>query len=388
MPSINIAVAKRAQLTQESQIREASRYCDQFGAINLAQGLPDFPAPEMLKQAAVQAILADHNQYCDPWGLADLRQAIAQKMLREQHIGVDPDREVTVCCGATEGLNLALLSLIDPGDRVLLFEPFYENYLPNLITCGGIPEFVLLQPPHWQIDETILQQVFSKGIKAVILNTPANPTGKVWRYEELELLARYCLAYDVYVITDEIYEYIIYDGKHISMITVPGMRERTILVGGFSKTFCVTGWRLGYTIACPALTAAMRKLHDFLTICAPSPLQVAALTAMQFGSDYFVHLGKEYQHKRDLLFPALTEVGLRPFLPQGAYYIWADATAIAPDGEKAARYLAEYARIAAVPGKCFSNPDRSVVPYIRFCFAKKDSTLVTAVQNLLQLKNK
>lgn len=336
----------------------------------------------------MQAILADHNQYCDPWGLADLRQGIAQKMAREQNVVVDPDREVTVCCGATEGLNLALLSLIDPGDRVLVFEPFYENYLPNLITCGGIPEFFLLEPPHWQIDENTLQQAFRKGIKAVILNSPANPTGKVWRHAELELLARYCREYDVYVITDEIYEYIIYEGKHISMLSVPGMRERTIVVGGFSKTFCVTGWRLGYTIACPSLTTAMRKLHDFLTICAPAPLQVAALTALQFSPDYFANLGKEYRHKRDLLFPALEEIGLKPVLPQGAYYIWAETTAIAPDGDQAARYLAEHARIAAVPGKCFSNPDRSAVPYIRFCFAKKESTLTTAVHNLLQLKNK
>ncbi|MFN3360848.1 MAG: pyridoxal phosphate-dependent aminotransferase [Pseudanabaenaceae cyanobacterium] len=391
MPSTNTAVnrhsiAQRAQLTQESQIREASRYCDQFGAINLAQGLPDFPAPEALKQAAVEAILADHNQYCDPWGLADLRQGIAQKMAREQNVVVDPDREVTVCCGATEGLNLALLSLIDPGDRVLVFEPFYENYLPNLITCGGIPEFFLLEPPHWQIDENILQQVFRKGIKAVILNSPANPTGKVWRYEELEVLARYCQKYDAYVITDEIYEYIIYEGKHISMLSVPGMRERTIVVGGFSKTFCVTGWRLGYTIACATLTTAMRKLHDFLTICAPAPLQIAALTALQFSPDYFTNLGKEYRHKRDLLFPALAEIGLKPVLPQGAYYIWAETSAIAPDGDQAARYLAEQARIAAVPGKCFANPDRSVVPYIRFCFAKKESTLIAAIHNLLQLK--
>ncbi len=386
MKSINTAVAKRAQLTLESQIREASRYCDQFGAINLAQGLPDFPAPHDLKEAAVAAILADRNQYCDPWGLKELRMAIADKMAREQNIPIDPDREVTVCCGATEGLNLALLSLIDPGDRVLVFEPFYENYLPNLVTCNGVPEFVLLEPPHWQIDETKLRQAFQRGIKAVILNTPANPTGKVWSYAELKLLAQLCLEYNTYVITDEIYEYIIYSGQHISMMALPDMKDRTIVVNGFSKTFCVTGWRLGYTIASPMLTTAIRKIHDFLTICAPTPLQYAALTALNFQGEYFQTLGKDYQRKRDLLYPALEAIGLKPVLPQGAYYIWADGTAIDPDSAVAARRLAEVARIAAVPGRCFSRPDRDLVSGLRFCFAKKDSTLLQAVDYLTQAK--
>lgn len=386
MKLTNTAVAKRAELIQPSQIREASRYCEQFGAINLAQGLPDFAAPEILKQAAVQAILTDRNQYCDPWGLRELRESIAQKMEREQHVPIDPDREVTVCCGATEGLNLALLSLVNPGDRVLVFEPFYENYLPNLVTCGGMPEFVLLEPPHWHVDEMQLRQAFQKGIKVVILNSPANPTGKVWNYDELKLLAQLCLEYDAYVITDEIYEYIVYNGKHISMMALPGMKDRTIVVNGFSKTFCVTGWRLGYTIAAPVLTEAMRKIHDFLTICAPHPLQVAAVTAMNFAGDYFRNLAQDYRRKRDLLFPALEAIGLQPVLPQGAYYIWTDSRSIDRDGEVAARHLAQFAQIAAVPGKCFSCPDRDLVSGLRFCFAKKDSTLEQAVQNLAHFK--
>ncbi len=388
MKLTNIAVTKRAAQTQESQIREASRYCDEFDAINLAQGLPDFAAPDVLKQAAVEAILTDRNQYCDPWGLKELRELIAQKMEREQNINIDPDREVTVCCGATEGLNLALLSLVDPGDRVLVFEPFYENYLPNLITCGGVPEFILLEPPHWHIDETVLRRAFAKGIKAVILNSPANPTGKVWNYEELNLLAQLCLEYNSYVITDEIYEYIIYNGKHISMMSLPDMKDRTIVVNGFSKTFCITGWRLGYTIAAPVLTKAMRKIHDFLTICAPTPLQVAALKAMTFAPEYFQNLGRDYQQKRDLLFPHLETIGLKPVLPQGAYYIWADGSGIDADGAVTARRLAEFAHVAAVPGRCFCRPDRDLVSGLRFCFAKKDSTLQKAVDNLMKAKDR
>lgn len=378
----------RAQLTQESQIREASRYCQLYGAINLAQGLPDFPAPLALKQSAQQAIAEDCNQYADTWGLEALRMAIAAKMQKHNQIAVDPDRQITVCCGATEGLNLALMSLIDTGDRVLIFEPFYENYLPNLVTVGGVPVFCRLEPPHWQIHREQLEPIFASGIKAVIVNTPANPTGKVWSCEELSVIAELCCEYDVYAITDEIYEYILYEGKHISLMSLPHMAERTITVNGFSKTFCVTGWRLGYTVASPVLTSAMRRIHDFMTICAPAPLQHAALTAMSFGDDYFHALAQDYRRKRDLLFPTLEKIGLQPVLPHGAYYIWTESKAIAPNANSASVILAKEYGVAVVAGNCFSDPQRhpETVQGLRFCFAKKDSTIAEAVRRLERLQ--
>lgn len=384
--SLSLALSQRAIQTKESQIREASRYCEKFGAINLAQGLPDFPTPQALKDAAREAIAADLNQYADSWGWVKLREAIAEKMQRDNQIVVDPETEITVCCGATEGLNVALMSLIDPGDRVLIFEPFYENYIPNLVTVGGIPEFIRLQPPQWEVTAEMLEPIFKKGIKAVIINSPANPTGKVWTRTELELIAKLCQQYDVYAITDEIYEYIVYEGEHISLMSIEGMRDRTIVVNGFSKTFCITGWRLGYTIATPEISAAMRRIHDFITISAPAPLQHAALTAMQFGREYFTNMALDYKRKRDILFPALVEMGLSPVLPKGAYYIWTDSSIIAKDADSAAFRLAKEALVAAVPGTCFSHPDREKVNALRFCFAKKDSTIEAAVENLRRLK--
>lgn len=381
---IDLVLSIQAQLTRESQIREASRYCYTHGAINLAQGLPDFPAPEPLKRAAQEAIAQDCNQYADTWGLAELRQAIADKLHRHNQITVDPDTQITVCCGATEGLNLALMTLIDKGDRVLVFEPFYENYLPNLVTVGGVPVFVPLEPPAWQVTRELLEPVFTAGIKAVIINTPANPTGKVWTRAELQVIADLCCEYDVYAITDEIYEYILYEGEHISLFNFPQMRTRTIVVNGFSKTFCVTGWRLGYTIASPELTVGLRRIHDFLTICAPTPLQYAAVAALQMGDSYFQGLAEDYRRKRDLLLPALARIGLQPVLPKGAYYIWTDCRAIAPSAELAAQILAEKGGVAAVPGNCFTDPRQGQVYGLRFCFAKHDRTLTTAIARLDQ----
>ena len=380
--SLSPSLSQRAIQIKESQIRGASRYCEEFGAINLAQGLPDFPTPDALKEAAIEAIAANLNQYADSWGWVKLRQAIATKMQRDNQITVDYETEITVCCGATEGLNMALMALIDQGDRVLIFEPFYENYIPNLVTVGGIPEFITLHPPQWELTQEMLEPVFKKGIKAVIINSPANPTGKVWTRTELELIAKLCQQYDVYAITDEIYEYIIYEGEHISLMSIDGMRDRTIVVNGFSKTFCITGWRLGYTIASPELTAAMRRIHDFMTISAPAPLQHAALTAMQFGREYFTNLALDYKRKRGILFAGLAEMGLSPVLPQGAYYIWTDSSIIAKDANTASFRLAKEALVAAVPGTCFSHSDRDKVNALRFCFAKKDSTIEAAVKNM------
>jgi len=382
----SLNLSQRAIDTKESQIREASRYCVKYGAINLAQGLPDFPAPEALKLAAQQAIALDHNQYADTWGLEPLRVAIAAKMQRDNKITVDPDTEITVCCGATEGLNIALMAIMNAGDRCLIFEPFYENYIPNLATVGGIPEFIMLEAPHWEITREMLDRAFAKGLKAVILNSPANPTGKVWTLSELELLAEYCDRYDVYIITDEIYEYIIYTGAHISMLSLAGMSDRTIVVNGFSKTFCITGWRLGYTVANPTLTAAMRRIHDFLTICAPAPLQYAALAALEFGREYYQNMSMDYQRKRDLLYSALKDMGLSPVLPHGAYYMWTDSSVLADNANDAALRLAKEAKVAAVPGNCFSNPTSDRINGLRFCFAKKDSTIAAAVKQMEKFK--
>ena len=381
-----LQLSQRAVQTKESQIREASRYCVKYGAINLAQGLPDFPAPEVLKYAAQQAIAEDLNQYVDTWGLAALRVAIAEKMLRDNQVKVDADGEVTVCCGATEGLNIALMAVLNPGDRCLVFEPFYENFIPNLATVGAVPEFVTLKAPDWQISRAMLDRAFGKGLKAVILNTPANPTGKVWTMAELQLIAEYCDRYDVYVITDEIYEYIIYGGQHISMLSLSGMGDRTIVVNGFSKTFCVTGWRLGYTVANPILTAAMRRIHDFLTICAPAPLQYAAVEALRLGAEYYQNLARDYRHKRDLLYSALAEIGLDPVLPQGAYYIWTDSSVLADNANAAALRLAQEAGVAAVPGNCFTNPACDRTHGLRFCFAKRDETIMAAVDRLARYR--
>lgn len=374
-------LSDRALKIKESQIREASRYCHIYGAINLAQGLPDFPAPPELKLAAQQAIEADHNQYADTWGVAKLRQLISDKMAADNHMAVDPDTQVTVCCGATEGLNMALMALINSGDRVLILEPFYENYLPNLLTVGGIPLFVRLEPPHWQIDRDRLEPYFRQGIKAVIINTPANPTGKVWTKQELGIIADLCCEYDVYAITDEIYEYIRYGKEHLSLGSFPEMAERTITVNGFSKTFCVTGWRLGYVVASPKLTSAMRRIHDFLTICAPAPLQYA-LCAVGFQKSYLDNLAIDYQRKRDILFPVLEQVGLQPILPQGAYYIWTDCRSIAPTANASALILAKEVGVAAVPGNCFTHPEEGEVYGLRFCFAKQDQTLMDACEKI------
>ncbi|UFP96043.1 pyridoxal phosphate-dependent aminotransferase [Gloeobacter morelensis] len=384
VPPVKHRLSERARAVVPSLIRDASRYCDELGALNLAQGLPDFAAPAFLKEAAQRAIAADRNQYCDPWGLAQLREAIAAKCARDNALAVDPATQVTVCCGATEGLNLALMALLDPGDEVVVFSPFYENYRPNLATVEAKPRYVPLSAPDWRVDEAVLERAFAgTAPRAVIVNNPANPTGKVWSRQELELVARYCERYDAYAITDEIYEYILYDGaEHISLAALAGMAERTVTVSGLSKTFCVTGWRLGYVIASEPLTAAIRRLHDFLTICAPAPMQHAAVAALEAPADYYADLRRLYQAKRDRLVTALYRSGFEPVRPAGAYYVWTDAGVLgAKNALEAAGRLAIEAGIAAVPGDCFLPPGHPNCN-LRFCYAKSDQTLAAAVERL------
>ncbi len=315
---------KAAQFT-ESVIREMTRLAIENNAINLSQGFPDFAAPEVLKNAAADAIFADVNQYAITWGAKNFRDAIVDKTKNYLGIDVDPEREITVSCGSTEAMIDVLLAVINPGDEVIVFEPFYENYGPDAIISGATPRYVQLRRPDWSFDEKELAGAFNDKTKAIIINTPNNPTGKVFSREELQIIADLCRKWDVLAITDEIYEHIIYDGaRHISPITLDGMRERTIVVNGMSKTFSVTGWRVGYIIAPPGITGAIRKMHDFVTVGAPAPLQEAGAIALRLPDSYYVELAAQYQKRRDRVMKMLADAGLHPMLPKGAYYIMCD----------------------------------------------------------------
>lgn len=378
----------KARQFTESVIREMSRIAAAHNAINLAQGFPDFPAPEAIKQAAVQAVLGDHNQYAVTWGTKGLRDAIAGKVQRDYGVSIDPERQLTVCCGATEGMIATLLATINPGDEVIIFEPFYENYGADVILCGAVPKYVSLQPPEFNFNRDELVAAFSEKTKAIIINTPNNPTGKVFNREELELIADLCMKYDVLAINDEIYEHILYDNtKHIPIWTLPGMADRTIAVNSVSKTFSVTGWRIGYVQASPEITAAVRKVHDFLTVGAAAPLQVAAEAAFNFGADYYQELSGFYSERRDYLLTALEKVGFNCVKPQGAYYIMADITPFGWEDDVAfAKYLTSEIGVAVVPGSSFFRTESPAgKTLIRFCFCKKFETLQAAVERLQKL---
>lgn len=382
------ASIKARQFT-ESVIREMSRIATRCNAINLAQGFPDFPAPEAIKQAAVKAVMADHNQYAVTWGTQGLRDAIAAKVQRDYGVVIDPERQLTVCCGATEGMIATLLATVNPGDEVIIFEPFYENYGADVILCGAVPKYISLTPPEFNFNRDELVAAFSDKTKAIIINTPNNPTGKVFNREELELIAELCIKHDVLAINDEIYEHILYDKtKHIPLWTLPGMADRTIAVNSVSKTFSVTGWRIGYVQASAEITASIRKVHDFLTVGAAAPLQVAAAEAFNFGSEYYEELSGFYSERRDYLLAALEEVGFKCVRPQGAYYIMADITPFGWDDDIAfAKYMASEIGVAVVPGSSFFRPESIAgKTLIRFCFCKKFETLSAAAERLQKLK--
>ncbi|MBN2809115.1 MAG: aminotransferase class I/II-fold pyridoxal phosphate-dependent enzyme, partial [Deltaproteobacteria bacterium] len=315
----------KAQLFGESVIRGMTRLCRKYDGVNLSQGFPDFPAPPMIKEAACKAVMADVNQYAITWGSAALRAAIVKKMQAFYGMAIDSETEITVTCGATEAMMSALLAVVNPGDEVIIFAPFYENYGPDAIICGAVPRHVQLQAPDWHFDRVELEAAFTAKTRAIIINTPHNPTGKVFTRDELEIIAELCCRHDVLAITDEIYEHIIYDGvAHLPLATLPGMAGRTITINGISKTYSVTGWRIGYCLAAPAITSGIRKIHDFLTVGAPAPLQEAAAVMMGCGADYYADLAQFYREKRDFLLKVLTDVGFRCHVPQGAYYIMAD----------------------------------------------------------------
>ena len=375
--------SRRTATFNESVIREMTRVCNQYGAINLAQGFPDFPMPEPMKDAACAAIHGDVNQYAITWGSPPLRVAIAEKYRRWYGMSVDPDREVTVTCGATEAMASAFLALVDPGDEVVVFEPFYENYGPDAILADAKPVFVPLEPPHWTIDPERLRRAFTSKTKAIVVNTPHNPTGRVLTRDEISLIAELCVEHDAWAITDEIYEHIRYAGNHHPIATWPGMRERTVTISGLSKTFSCTGWRLGYAVAPERETTAIRKVHDFLTVGAPAPLQAAGAVGMAFDADYFNHLALEYRERRDLLCGALSEAGFAFSVPEGAYYVLADYSAMSDDDDRAfAQWLASEVGVATVPGSSFYHNRETAPRTVRFAFCKRLETLERAAERL------
>ena len=376
----------------ESVIREMTRQAMLYGAVNLAQGFPDFAAPAEIKQAARVAIDSDVNQYAITWGAKNLRNAIARQMGVWQGIAVDPEKEVTVCCGSTEAMISTLLAVCNAGDEVVIFEPFYENYGPDSVLSGARPRFVKLRPPtsdggEWTFDEKELRAAFDRHTKAIILNTPNNPTGKVFTRAELELIRDLCVEFDVLAITDEIYEHILFDGtEHISMASLDGMRERTVTINGMSKTYSVTGWRVGWAVAPEKITNAIRKVHDFLTVGAPAPLQEAGASALSLPAEYYVKLAEGYRVRRDHLIPALEGAGFKCFRPRGAYYVVTDISAFGFDDDVSfTKYLVKDIGVAAVPGSSFYRDPRDGARQVRFAFCKKLETLDAAAQKLAKL---
>lgn len=377
---------KAAQFT-ESVIREMTRLANLHGAVNLAQGMPDFPAPQEIKEIACQAIMSDVNQYAITWGASGFRSAIAEKTRACLGLDIDPEREITVTCGSTEAMIASLLAVIDPGDEVIVFEPFYENYGPDAILSGATPRYVPLEPPDWRFDPDRLEGAFNRRTRAIIINTPNNPTGKIFSREELQCIAELCHRWDVIAITDEIYEHILYDGfRHCAMATLDGMRDRTITINGLSKTYSVTGWRVGYAIAPAALTAGIRKVHDFLTVGAAAPLQEAGAAALRLPPGYYRELASAYQHRRDTLLDGLERIGLRCSIPRGAYYIMADISGVTGlDDQEFTRYLVRDIGVAVVPGSSFFHRASDGRQYIRFCFCKRESTLLEAALRLQRI---
>ena len=421
-------LSAKAERFTESVIREMTRLAMKHGAVNLAQGFPDFPAPAAIKQAAADAIARDINQYAITWGAKSLRDAITEKFARTQGIEIDPEREITVCCGSTEAMMSAMMAVINPGDEVVVFEPYYENYGPDAILSGATPRFVKLRPVvtpassrrsaeevvppgtqgrpfasrsaaqgeqdaggTWDFDRAELAAAFNASTKAIIVNTPNNPTGFVFRRQQLEFISELCIRWNAFAITDEIYEHILYDGaEHISIARLPQMRERTITINGMSKTYSVTGWRVGWAIAPPEVTNAIRKVHDFLTVGAAAPLQEAGAVALRLPAGYYEKLAADYRIRRDRTLAMLSEAGFRCYKPQGAYYIMTDISAFLPrcgaDDVAFTRHLIQEIGVAPVPGSSFYSNPADGAHQVRFTFCKTDATLDEAARRLKKLR--
>ncbi len=378
--------ARRVEAFTESVIREMTRLCQAHGAINLAQGFPDFDPPDRVKRAAAGAVMAGYNQYSTTYGSLGLRRAIARKMRNFNHVRYDGQDEITVTCGTTEGMMASLMALLDPGDEVVIFEPFYENYGPDTILSGAKCRYVNLQEPGFKIEDEAVKSVFNSKTKAIIINTPHNPTGRVFTRDELGAIRDLCLDYDAFAITDEIYEHILYDGrKHVSIASLKGMEDRTITISGFSKTYSATGWRVGYVVAPRVLTNAIRKVHDFLTVCAPAPLQEACVEALRLPGSYYQSLRDRYDESRHLLLEALEDSGFRCCKPEGAYYVWTDikGTGFRND-RKLAEYLIKRVGVGGVPGSSFYHKPTEGRLRFRFSFSKKPETIQKAIRRLQQ----
>ncbi|HEV2250114.1 MAG TPA: aminotransferase class I/II-fold pyridoxal phosphate-dependent enzyme [Candidatus Limnocylindria bacterium] len=381
------ALAARTEGFTESVIREMTRLCATHGAINLAQGFPNFPAPDLLKDAAKRAIDADINQYAITWGSASLRDGLARSYAETYGMTIDPETMLTVTCGSTEAMVSTLLAIVDPGDEVVVLEPFYENYGPDAAICGATPVFVPLRAPAYTFDPDELRAAFNARTKAIIVNTPNNPSGRIFTHDELEYIAGLCREHDVIAVTDEIYEHIRYAGEHIPIATLDGMAERTVTISGASKTFSVTGWRVGWIVAAPRLTNGIRKIHDFVTVGAPAPLQEAVAAGLSLGAPYYRELSAHYRERRDTLFAALGRAGFKPRLPEGAYYILCDISEFgAGDDVTFARRLVAEVGVAAVPGSSFFSRPELGRDLIRFTFCKTDDLLREAGERLLRAR--
>jgi aspartate/methionine/tyrosine aminotransferase len=378
--------AARTHGFTESVIRAMTRLAAEHDAINLAQGFPNFPAPALVKQAAARAIAADLNQYAITWGSAHLRTALAAKYAEWYGMTVDPEREITITCGATEAMASAVLATVNPGDEVVILEPFYENYGPDAILCGARPVFVPV-PAADPLDLQRIADAFTPRTRAIILNTPNNPSGRVYTGDELGAIAALCVTHDTLALTDEIYEHILYEGEHVPLATFPGMRERTITVSGASKTFSITGWRVGTIVAPPEITDAIRKVHDFLTVGAPAPLQEGVAVGLErLGREYYTHLARDYRAKRDVLYEGLVAAGFRCARPQGSYYILADFSALSRESDVAfAERLTSRFGVAPVPGSSFYSRPELGRHLVRFAFCKTSDMLDEAVHRLSRI---
>jgi aminotransferase len=379
--------SKKAMQFTESVIREMTRISDLYGSVNLSQGFPDFAAPPEVKAAAVVAIHDDINQYAVTWGARPLREAVAREFTRRYGVEVVADEQVTVCCGSTEAMMATMMALIDPGDEVVVFEPFYENYGPDAILSGATPRYVTLHEPDWTFDPDELAAAFNDRTRAIIINTPNNPTGKVFSRAELETIAALCRKWDAVAISDEIYEHILYDGHtHIPIATIEGMADRTVTINGLSKTYSVTGWRVGWTISPRTLTGAIRKVHDFLTVGAPAPLQEAGAVALGLPDQYYLNLAARYKRLRDMLLDILERHHFTCYKPYGAYYIMTDISGFGfSDDVEFARYLAKDVGVAGVPGSSFYKNSSNGKTKLRFCYCKREETLIEADKRLVKL---
>lgn len=380
------AVNRRMADLAQSEIRAMTQACVSAKGLNMAQGVCDTPVPPAVLRAAGRAIEDGYNVYTRFDGLPELRQAIAGKLARYNGITVDSETEVTVSAGATGAFHCACAALLNPGDEVILFEPYYQYHISALLAVEAIPVLVKMHPPKWSYDSRQLEQAMTQKTKAIIVNSPGNPSGKVFTLEELEGIAALASRHDLFVFTDEIYEYFLYDGRrHLSMAALPGMAERTITIGGYSKTFSVTGWRIGYTAAAKPWAQAIGAMNDLLYVCAPAPLQKGVAGGiLELPDDFYRDLARSYQDKRDRFCSALAEAGLTPSIPDGAYYVLADASKLpGSTGKARAMYLLEQTGVAGVPGEAFFS-GRTGADFIRFSYAKTDADLEEACRRLIR----